>query len=530
MIKGEELLRVRRPQEAKQVLSELLASQPDTLWQQGIKNLIELAEKPEERGRLIPFVWLRWGNQVNHVDFSPDGRLLAICSVMAPIILWNVETRRWIKSFQDKGSSAVFSPDGKLMAYKSGKDIKFLSIADQKTTTIQEAGAGVTSLAFSPDGESLASGMGNGMVKLWNISEKKEMDSLSGHTKTVRMLAFHPDGKLLASGSKDGAIKIWDVIGRKEVMTLGVDSESRAPRSIPRTEQYRNLLMSIWSVAFSPDGELIAATSGDNVIAIWRVGSWEQMGTMEHPEVVSVAFSPNSKVLASCSDSWTMVLWDVETRQPLAVKSGGQGEYIGAVAFSPDGKTLASGSEYGLKLWALYPAVGGDYRPVLSSYENYVITNPDQRFFPSQKTEEDKSSTVPQDPNEIAEIEIIIDNFVEGYNRWNVDMLMSSISPAFSGAGKIYSELRKSVESRFADYKAKSKNRKKYEVELKLQSVEVTLTDKGARATSMYERIVESSPDGRFSASGPLIFELSKETGHWRIIRITGFVNPSLWE
>ncbi len=134
-----------------------------------------------------------------------------------------------------------------------------------------------------------------------------------------------------------------------------------------------------------------------------------------------------------------------------------------------------------------------------------------------ERTEVSKEEAVAtneiDEANKIAEIEIVIDNYVDGYSRRNADMLMSSISPDYSRDGETYLDLRKRMESVFAEYQR---------VELRLEKLQIKLTDKGATAKSSYaseyqEIDGESTP---ITVSGTLIFELSKATGNWRITRI----------
>lgn len=151
------------------------------------------------------------------------------------------------------------------------------------------------------------------------------------------------------------------------------------------------------------------------------------------------------------------------------------------------------------------------------TYSNGTIRLLEIEIYGYERTEvseeEVTAATEIKDANKIAEIEIVIDNYVDGYNRRNADMLMSSISPDYSRDGETYSDLRKRMESIFADYQR---------VELKLQNLDIKLSDKGATATSSYSSEYQAigGKSATIKASGALIFELSEATGNWKITRI----------
>jgi hypothetical protein len=131
--------------------------------------------------------------------------------------------------------------------------------------------------------------------------------------------------------------------------------------------------------------------------------------------------------------------------------------------------------------------------------------------------EEAALTTVVQDANKVAEIEVVIDNYADGYNKRNVDMIMSSMSPDYSKDGETYSDLRKRMEAIFTKYE---------QVRLELQNANVRLTDIGATATSTYtsqyveQAATTADQSPPIVASGVLIFQLSDATGHWKITRI----------
>jgi WD40 repeat protein len=102
---------------------------------------------------------------------------------------------------------------GLLLSPLSAQEPKLL-----KTLTGQKGPA--NSVAFSPDGKTLASGSGDKTIKLWDVSTGKERITFEGHTLGVFSVAYSPDGKTLASGSRDGTLKLWDVSTGKELATL----------------------------------------------------------------------------------------------------------------------------------------------------------------------------------------------------------------------------------------------------------------------------------------------------------------------
>ncbi|MEA5523163.1 serine/threonine-protein kinase [Limnoraphis robusta] len=193
----------------------------------------------------------------------------------------------------------------------------------------------VNSVAFSPDGRTLASGSIDNTIKLWDVQTQREIATLTGHSCIVSSVAISPDGRTLASGSNDTTIKLWDVQTQREIATLTGHSRS------------------VISVAFSPDGRTLVSGSRDKTIRLWDVQTQGEIATLTgHLDIVmSVAFSPDSRTLASGSYDHTIKLWDVQTQGEIATLTR-HSDHVNSVAFSPDGRTLASGSDdKTIKLW-----------------------------------------------------------------------------------------------------------------------------------------------------------------------------------
>jgi hypothetical protein len=174
-------------------------------------------------------------------------------------------------------------------------------LSSQVRMTLRGHSGDVGSVAFSPDGKRLASGLYQ-TAKVWDAESGKELLTLGGHSDTVNSVAFGPDGKRLATASGlDQTAKVWDAESGKELLTL------------------RGHLSRVNSVAFRPDGKRLATASVDQTAKVWDAESGKELLTLRgHSSAVySVAFSPDGKRLASASSDRTVQVYALDVRELL---------------------------------------------------------------------------------------------------------------------------------------------------------------------------------------------------------------------
>lgn len=228
----------------------------------------------------------------------------------------------------------ALSPDGKTLASGSLDATVKLWDADtgQDRATLKGHNEYLFSVAFSPDGKTLASAGGStakfntpGEIKLWDLVTGKERFSLTGHPHVVFAVAFSLDGKVLASGAADSTVRLWDPETGKQTFTF---------EKLPHT---------VNAVAFSPDGKILAAAGPLGYVRLWDTGTRQALGEMNATDTVwCLAFSPDGKTLATGNNVGAIQLWDIHTRQE-RIKLKGLNKDVRSVAFRPDGQVLASG-------------------------------------------------------------------------------------------------------------------------------------------------------------------------------------------
>jgi WD40 repeat protein len=316
-------------------------------------------------------------DRVEQVSFSPDGEWVASASRDCTVKVWRrngtfsttlsdpqlVSTPTQKASVQlgekcvsqpshrDYVLGVAFSPDGQTLATasrdctvklwnKDGTLIRVLvdsQVTRQDTELVGSCEAQAThrdsvlAVAFSPDGQTLATSSRDKTIAFWSL-DGRLLKTLVGHTERVNSVNFSADGKLLVSGSDDQTVRLWDRNG-KLLNTIAAQSPSH-----PQGHSAY-----ITSAIFSPDGKTIASAGWDNTVKVWDLeGNWLQEFS-DSDSVNSVSFSPNGAAIASGSWYGTVKLWSVSDGTLIKALQGHDSGVLG-VNFSPDGQTIASAS------------------------------------------------------------------------------------------------------------------------------------------------------------------------------------------
>lgn len=281
-------------------------------------------------------------DRVFGIAISPTGLQLVSCSDDKTVRTWDTQTGEpllIIVEHDDCVLSVAYSPDGGQIV--SADESEGLVLWNANTGSLIRDLVGhsfaVCHVVYSPDGRQLASCGQDAAIRLWNPLNGELFDTLSGHNSTVNSISFSPNGKHIASGSLDGTMRLWDV-----------------GQALPR-EEPNDSMTGWWYVDISSDGAWFVTGNKRGEVQLWetRTGMPGVVLKGHEDDVNEVAFSPCGELVASSGADGTVRLWCARTGKSVNVLQGHTGTVF-SVAFSPTGHQLASGGgrdDRTIRLW-----------------------------------------------------------------------------------------------------------------------------------------------------------------------------------
>jgi WD40 repeat protein len=278
------------------------------------------------------------GLQVGGLAFDSTGAVLASGDGGGQVVLWDSPTGKRIVTLNGSGilgvAALAFRGTGEALAVADRNGVTLWDTTSQmRTATL--AASDVVSIAFSPDGGTLAIGEQYGQMLLWNLTSNT-------YTSPYRIpgdfrpeaLAYNPDGQLLAIGDGVGDVLLWNTSTNAVGVTLHVPDGS-----------------GIHALAYSRDGGMLASADGGGQVVLWNTHSDMRTASLSVPDdrvINSVSLSPDGRTLATGDVGGEVILWSLTTDAIAAQLAQPDGQAVEEVAFSPDGRTLASADANGV--------------------------------------------------------------------------------------------------------------------------------------------------------------------------------------
>jgi WD40 repeat protein len=311
---------------------------------------------------------------MHRMALSADRKILA-WTTGPMVMVWDVATGKLqFKDFKAHpwSSAIALSPDGKLLAFHRGGPPHVVQFWDWKAhkmiAELEGFQGNVQTLAFSPDGNLLATGDEQAIIRLWDVTTQEEIGTFKGHGGAINALAFAPDGRWLYSASWDGVTRRWKPSRKADPDTIredialypvrlgfSVDGRSLFMASISKTSPSRMELIRSdlpgghQRVQFgeriprgmSPDGEFaLVGTPDERAVKLWNVPANREVATLEGQGWVpgKARFSPDGRTIGECEPN-EIRLWDTQTGK---LRSSIKAPDCAMIAYSPDGRILGA--------------------------------------------------------------------------------------------------------------------------------------------------------------------------------------------
>ncbi len=319
--------------------------------------------------------WTRTTGIVLALAISPDRRICAVGTSEGAIHLWSQNGQLLIGSIKSPAEveALKFSPDDRWLVstgwdLKSRETVRFWDVATRKKLWELRGQELETfwrdTVAFSSNGLLFAQGTDQGQIQIWNTRQRQMVRAISGTDKgrRARVLGFAAKDALLFSQGHGGEICIWDV------------------KSGKLKEKFNALFT--WQVALSPDARTIAYGNGATV-KLWDIVAREHRHELpgHHSTIRSIAFSPDGKVLASSAHDHTVRLWEIQSQKELRQWHTGADNHAWQVSFSADGKTLLTANWQYVEL---RDTSTGKLTGSLGTGKSWALT--EARMLPDQQT------------------------------------------------------------------------------------------------------------------------------------------------